>query len=513
MNIMDTPTNGAKPDALLEDVLQSALSGIMALESVRDSETEEIVDFRWILANNQAEQLLGRPPGYLNGRNLLEEMPGYNDDRLFGRFVQVVETGEPAHFTVDYRTDGVGGVFSVQAVNHGDGFVATFNDITELVDAWVHSDTLASRLELATGSANLGIWDLDMVNDRIVWDDRMMALHGWTRDAFEKTTQPWADRLHPEDREWATEALAKATQDDADVSLQYRVVWPDDSVHHLEAHGTIIRDDAGEPERMAGVAWDVTEQVALEAERAKAISRMEDANKAKTEFLAMMSHDLRTPLNAIIGFATMMEHEEFGPLGHPKYKDYIKSVNESGATLLRIIAGILDIAEVESGSLTLNREPVDIARLIYGVSAMLDILTRERSLKINVDIQSQIPKLMLDEHYVDQAFMNILTNAIKFSDDGSEIRITLEYDQEAGVQLQIQDTGPGMAETQISLALEPFSHKNSRQARASDGAGLGLPLARIIIEEHGGELIVESDLGEGTKVTVQFPPALIAAAN
>lgn len=507
---MSTQKNDSDPVTLLEGVLQSALSGIMALEAVRNAETNAIVDFRWTLANTQAEQLLGREPGSLKDKKLLEELPGYADDRLFGQYVQVVETGEPAHFTVDYHTDGVGGVFSVQAVKHEDGFVATYNDITELVDAWLHAETLANRLELATGSADLGIWDLDLTNDGIVWDDRMKALHGWSSETFEQTSQPWAERLHPEDREWATRKLADAIRGDADLNMKYRVVWPDESVHHLEVHGTILRDQTGEPERMAGVAWDITEQVALEIERSNAITRMETANKAKTEFLAMMSHDLRTPLNAIIGFATMMEHEEFGPLGHPKYKEYIKSVNESGATLLQIIAGILGIADVESGSLKLNREPVDIARLIYGVSAMLDILTRERSIKITVNIESRIPKLMLDEYYIDQALMNILTNAIKFSEDGSEIRINLEYDSMRGVILQIQDTGPGMAETQISLALEPFSHKNSHQARASEGAGLGLPLAKIIVEEHGAKLAVESGLGEGTRVTVCFPPALIA---
>jgi len=241
-------------------------------------------------------------------------------------------------------------------------------------------------------------------------------------------------------------------------------------------------------------------QTALIAAREKA----EVANRAKTEFLANMSHELRTPLNAVIGFSTLMRDRAWGPI-HEKYAEYADLMCEAGTHLLTIVNDILDIARAEAGKLQLNEEEIDLTHLIMQTSGFI----REQAAKAGVDFITEaadhLPKFRGDTVKLRQIMLNLLGNAIKFTPAGGRVTLSVNRSADGGVNIEVADTGIGIAEDQMELAMAPFGQIDSKLSRKFDGTGLGLPLTKRLVELHGGTLAIESEVAEGTTVSVLLP--------
>ncbi|WP_340116934.1 ATP-binding protein [Pelagibius sp. 7325] len=230
------------------------------------------------------------------------------------------------------------------------------------------------------------------------------------------------------------------------------------------------------------------------------------ADRTKSAFLATMSHELRTPLNAIIGFSDMLAQEIFGPLGNPRYRDYCNSIGDSGRHLLAVINDVLDISKVEAGKLQLHLEDVDLWQLLDSCSR----LVRAKVFEAGVDLHLEqpvapLPLLRADAVKVKQIALNLMSNALKFTPAGGSIGITLGSAPGKGVFFSITDTGIGMSDAEIALALQPFQQVDNSHTRKYEGTGLGLPLAKALAEQHGGRLEVASSPGAGTVVTVILP--------
>ncbi|MDP6565999.1 MAG: ATP-binding protein [Alphaproteobacteria bacterium] len=231
----------------------------------------------------------------------------------------------------------------------------------------------------------------------------------------------------------------------------------------------------------------------------------EQANAAKSHFLAMMSHELRTPLNAIIGFAQMIEGEMMGPLDNRTYRDYAGDIRNSGGHLLQLIDGILDLAKIEAGRLELTEEVVDLEEL---VRASVDLATSRDLLDgapVRVDLDPALPRLRADGFKVRQILINILSNARKFTPADGEIRISGRPGPNGGLSLAVADTGPGIAAADQQRVFEPFGQAEGGLTRRFDGTGLGLTLARMLAELHDAELELTSSPGAGTTVRIDFP--------
>jgi len=230
------------------------------------------------------------------------------------------------------------------------------------------------------------------------------------------------------------------------------------------------------------------------------------ANKAKSEFLANMSHELRTPLNAIIGFSEMIGAEIFGPLGNARYGGYVADIHASGQHLLSIINTVLDLARVEAGKIVLSDGVVDVDGLIADCATLM----RERSLRgrlrLKLEIEPDLPVLRADPVRLKQVVLNLLSNAIKFTKAHGQITIRAGRSIDGGVTIEIADTGIGMEPRSIPQAFEPFGLVHAAHSRAHEGTGLGLPLSKALIEEHGGKLVLTSALGIGTTATIRMPP-------
>ncbi|MGB6318063.1 MAG: ATP-binding protein, partial [Litorimonas sp.] len=236
--------------------------------------------------------------------------------------------------------------------------------------------------------------------------------------------------------------------------------------------------------------------------------RAEEANQSKSEFLANMSHELRTPLNAINGFSDIMKKEMFGPLGDPRYREYISDILFSGQHLLSLINDILDMSKIEAGKMSLNTETLSISDMITQVLRIVRGRADENRLKlVHDEIEAQ--KIEADPRAVKQVLLNLATNAIKFTPEGGTVTLSVEP-KSFGIIVRVTDTGIGISEEDIARLAQPFEQIDSQHSRKHEGTGLGLALSKSLVELHGGNFSITSKLGEGTTVTFTLPNTPIA---
>ncbi len=242
-----------------------------------------------------------------------------------------------------------------------------------------------------------------------------------------------------------------------------------------------------------------------EAERAKA----EDANQAKSVFLATMSHELRTPLNAIMGFSDILKREMFGPLPVQAYRDYAGDIHHSGRHLLDLIDDILDLSRIEAGRREIQEEPLDLLSCMKSARALLGGKAQEKSITVTVGIAESLPKLLGDRRGVNQIIINLLSNAIKFTPAGGAVAISARRNAAGAMELSVKDNGPGIPLHEIQTALQSFTRGAQATKDAIDGAGLGLSIVKGLVDLHGGEVVIHSAEGRGTEVLVTFPASRV----
>ena len=231
----------------------------------------------------------------------------------------------------------------------------------------------------------------------------------------------------------------------------------------------------------------------------------EAANRAKTEFLATMSHELRTPLNAIIGFSEIIQTEILGPVGSVKYRDYASDIHESGTHLLDLINDILDLSKVESGMDELYEEDVQIPNLTRSVWRLLQKRADEKSVRLILELPEELPPLRADLRKLKQILVNLMSNAIKFTEADGMVSLKVWFDKNNSYVFQIEDTGIGIRKEDLPKAMSQFGQVDSALNRLHAGTGLGLPLTKALVELHGGTLDLQSLPNVGTTVTVRFP--------
>jgi signal transduction histidine kinase len=247
---------------------------------------------------------------------------------------------------------------------------------------------------------------------------------------------------------------------------------------------------------------------------AHAKEEAEAANRTKSEFLANMSHELRTPLNAIIGFSDIMRSGIFGPLDE-RYRGYAQDIHDSGSHLLEIITDILDLSKIEAGHLALLEEEVDLAQVLEGCERLVRERADKGGVRLSIDVAglASLPVLLGDQIKIKQILLNLLSNAVKFTRRGGRVDVSTRVEPMGELVIEVADTGIGMTEEQIGLALQPFRQVDSSMARRHEGTGLGLPLTKSLVELHEGTLVVESKFGVGTRILVKFPQHRTRAAN
>jgi signal transduction histidine kinase len=237
--------------------------------------------------------------------------------------------------------------------------------------------------------------------------------------------------------------------------------------------------------------------------------RAEEANGSKSQFLATMSHELRTPLNAIMGFSDIMRTELFGALGDRRYRDYAEHIFSSGEHLLDLINDVLDLSRIEAGQYEPDLGEVNIAGVVRSSCEVMRQVAEGKGLGFGTSAIGSLPTIHADDRATRQILLNLLSNAIKFTPTGGEVVASAYLDSQGRVAITIADNGAGIAAEDMETILLPFTQVAPNTLATGGGAGLGLSIVKSLVELQGGELQIDSKLGEGTRITVRFPKSSI----
>ncbi len=452
--------------------------------------------------NRAAERIFGHPAARVVGKNVKMLLPGTAAGSSRG------ETGALREST-GTRSQGEGfpvelAVSEMQLGNEALS-LAVVRDISLRKDAQAQAEAARNRLSAAVECLQEGFALYDP-------EDRLLLCNSRFRQLLFGTLDEDLRGLRLEDvlRRCAERGRVPAAEGRIDAWLAERIDRHHEAQGHYEeelSDGRYLQVSANltrDGDR-AAVYSDITEVKRREAQLRRAMEQAEIANQVKSEFLANMSHELRTPLNAIIGFAELMSLETLGPIGTPRYKEYMKDIQDSGRFLLSIINDVLDVSKVEAGAYKLNKEAVDLRKAVQSSLRLADERTRTIGHDITTDLPADLPALWADERAVKQILVNLLSNAIKFTPAGGRIRVSAALRDDGCLQVQVTDTGIGIAAQDIPKAVSIFTQVDSDLTRKYEGVGLGLPLARNLIELHGGTLELQSELKAGTTVSVVFP--------
>ena len=285
-----------------------------------------------------------------------------------------------------------------------------------------------------------------------------------------------------------------------------RSKYNEDKDHYIEITKFPIFDDDGSIVGIGSVSFDITEQLLAQHTISTALHEARIANKAKSEFLATMSHEFRTPLNAILGFSEFLKLEALGPLGSPKYKEYVNDILSSGTHMLSLVNDALDISAIEAGKREIVKEPINLQTLFHDCAEQISPSLKAKSMTLSIEIPNNFRPLNADHRALMQIMLNLLSNAVKFTSDFGQITIKA-IARGQGVEISVTDNGQGIPSNKIDLVSEPFAKTETDPHITQEGSGLGLSIVKSLVGLHGGRFEIESSLGVGTRVSVIFPAA------
>jgi len=343
-------------------------------------------------------------------------------------------------------------------------------------------------------------------NQRIVRvNDSFVRIYGWGRD--ELVSEEFISLIAPEERMQAAKNHEEFMRSGIRSSGEMKLLRKDGNIANALFTTAALELSMGRRFQVTTI-MDITLRKQMELSLRLAKEQADTANKAKSTFLANMSHELRTPLNAIIGFSEMMMKETFGALGNEKYKEYLADIHLSARHLLEIINEVLDMSKIEAGRVELDEDYFDVRDLVASVARMMSSRAFSSGLKIEENVEEDLPPLFADSRLIKQILINLVGNSVKYCKTNTVIEITGRRTESGSLQLIVKDHGIGIPRASIPEALKPFGQVSIPENNYPvQGTGLGLPLAKAMAELHQGTLTLESDLGEGTTVTVEFPAA------
>jgi len=313
------------------------------------------------------------------------------------------------------------------------------------------------------------------------------------------------DLVHPDQRDMVARCQRETLSGTATPLMeQHRVRL--DGGDYWAAVTAIPMTWKGKPAGLV-VIRDITDERFAQEQLQEAKDAAEFANRTKSEFLANMSHELRTPLNAVIGFSEIMSKQILGPIGNDNYRGYVNDIHESGTHLLRVINDILDLSKVESGKLMPDLAEADAREAIEASIRVVRGRAESQGIDIDRRVPEDIPPVRADERMLKQILMNLLSNAVKFTAEGGRVRIAARATSEGDVEISVTDNGIGISARDLAKVMEPFGQVESALSRKFEGTGLGLPLSRSLVELQGGEMILRSKPGLGTRVAIRLPAA------
>jgi PAS domain S-box-containing protein len=351
-------------------------------------------------------------------------------------------------------------------------------------------------------ASGLGILVTDNHGRIMRVNDTFLSDYGWTREDLlgEEFTV-----IIPETEQDLSRKLYRAFLERGHHGArELRILRKDGNVADIVAT-TAMLELSQKRRFMVSTIRDMTERKNMVRNLRRAKEEADSANRAKSSFLANMSHELRTPLNAIIGFTEIMKAQTFGPINNPKYEEYLGDVHFSARHLLEIINDVLDMSKIEAGKVDLSESEVRVSAVLESVQRIMADRASTAAVDLEFTADDSVPNVRADQRLLRQILINLVSNAIKFSPPGKKIHVLATTGADGHLRLLVQDHGCGIPADKLSHVMEPFGQVKDPRHYAGQGTGLGLPLAKAMVELHGGHLMLESQEGIGTKVWVHFP--------
>ncbi|MES9885853.1 MAG: ATP-binding protein [Candidatus Sedimenticola sp. 6PFRAG1] len=352
------------------------------------------------------------------------------------------------------------------------------------------------RLKESQRIAQLGQWELDIVNNKLYWSDEIFRIFEIDPDKFEASYDAFLNGIHPDDREIVNQAYSDSLVNKTPYEIVHRLLMPDGRIKYVREQCRTEYDD-GQAIYSIGTVLDITGLKEREEEAQQARETAETANKAKSLFLANMSHELRTPLNAVLGFSELMSSDRSL---NDQNKSNLNIINRSGHHLLQLINDVLDMSKIEAGKTQLETEDIDLGALIRDVTDMVRVRAEQKGLQLLLDQTSDFPRFVRgDGPKIRQILINLLSNSVKFTDQGS---VTLRLEATNGnpdwitLHGEVQDTGRGIQSEDIERIFQPFEQLTN--AVEQKGTGLGLSITRQFVELMEGEVSAASQPGKGS---------------
>ncbi|NRA29287.1 MAG: response regulator [Parvularculaceae bacterium] len=443
------------------------------------------------------EEVIGKSPRILQGANTCPETRARIRHSLANwlpfreRILNYTKSGEEFWVELD-----------IQTIADDEGWyhywAAIQRDVTDEVRAQEQLDEVNRQIGLCVEGGGISLWDWHVDSDVLQLNRKTFQMLGLRCDDSNplNTMKRWQDRLHPDDTSEFAARANDSVANGAPFDCTYRIASASGEWRWWRTVGGMVN---GDERRLNGVSTDVTEIKSAEAESTA-------ASQMKSEFLANMSHEIRTPLNGILGMAQLLDDT----IESDNQKAYLSTIKKSGEALLTIINDVLDIASIESGAVTLNKEEVDVRNVVHDALASVEGIARSKNLSLRTDIQlASVPTFNLDAGHLRQVLINLAGNAVKFTEAGSVTISVRESDD--NLHFDVTDTGPGIPQNKQHTIFSRFVQADGSASRRHGGTGLGLSIARDLVRVMGGELRVDSNFGEGARF--HFSLAIAGSAN
>ena len=332
------------------------------------------------------------------------------------------------------------------------------------------------------------------------------AILGWMRSPLGRG---FLDQIHVSDRLGFLAAIDSLRQGGSHVTVDLRIERRRTGAEaeqfvHMRTDLTACPAADGTPAAIVAQSRDISDEATLRSESARKTAEAESANDAKTRFLAAVSHELRTPLNAILGFSDILTGEYFGKLQNDRQREYVALIHQSGSHLLSVVNTMLDVSKIEAGRYELLPEPFDVAVSVNACEQMLGLQAREKGIQLTSRVPRGLGEAIADQRALQQVLINLVGNAIKFTDRGGMVTIDAARDGRDLV-LTVSDTGIGIPADKLDCIGQPFTQVQNEYTRKYEGTGLGLSLVKGLVALHGGRFAIASDPGVGTVITVSVP--------
>ncbi len=375
------------------------------------------------------------------------------------------------------------------------GYIGVAKDISQSKRIAEDLQSSQNRLNEAQRIANIGSWSLDHSTGDLLWSDQIYSIFELDPLTFSPSYEGFLNSIHPDDVEKVQTSFSNALENKSTYNIEHRLLMKDGRIKHVIERGETLYSDNGKAALTQGTVQDITELKLVQQNLIKAKEDAESANRSKSRFLANMSHEIRTPLNGIMGFIELLQRQETDP----KKIDYLDIIQNSSKSLLVVINDILDLSKIEGGNMQIETIDFDLEQDLHELLSFFRSIADTNNIRLNFEYPSALSThVHTDPLRLKQVLSNLISNAIKFSPQDSAITITLHREGEI-IHISIQDEGIGISEEAQQRIFNPFEQAEISTTRNYGGTGLGLSISKKLIELLGGEIQVESRLGEGSR--------------